>query len=80
MTNLIIIRGLPGSGKSTLARELMSSMNIKNHFEADQFFEQNGEYNFNPALLHKAHQTCFENTQNALVNNEAVDRDWETHV
>lgn len=57
---LILIRGLPGSGKSTLARRLMDA-NSK-HLEADQYFMEDGEYNFVAENLRFAHQWCKEET------------------
>lgn len=65
MTKLTIIRGLPGSGKSTLAR----SLNLEGrfaHYEADMFFEQDGEYKFDKTKLHLAHQWCLKYTEGAL--------------
>ena len=55
MSILYIVRGLPGSGKSTLARKLVSA---EQHCEADQFFEQDGEYKFDPLKLKDAHRWC----------------------
>ena len=66
MKTLILIRGLPGSGKSTLAKKLRYE-----HLEADMFFEQDGEYKFNPALLREAHQWCQERTKQAMRMNWA---------
>ena len=54
MTTLYIIRGLPGSGKSTYAK----SLDVP-YYEADMYFEKDGEYKFNPALLKRAHTWCF---------------------
>ena len=48
MTQLVIIRGCPGSGKTTYAREHYPSYKC---FAADDFFEKNGKYIFNPRLL-----------------------------
>lgn len=54
MSHLFIVRGLPSSGKSTLAEKLGCEV-----FEADQYFYNNkGEYKFNPAALTDAHQWC----------------------
>lgn len=55
--NLLLIRGIPGSGKTTFA-ELISSGIPSRHLEADQFFMLSGQYRFNPARLHSAHQWC----------------------
>ena len=58
MPTLYIVRGLPGSGKSTYAKSLESPLGII-HFEADMYFEQDGEYKFNPSLLKHAHMWCY---------------------
>ena len=59
MKTLFIVRGLPGSGKSTLAKTLVSEPALYHH-EADQFFiSKNGEYVYDPNLIGKAHQFCY---------------------
>jgi shikimate kinase len=60
---LFIVRGLPGSGKSTIAKQLSY-----NHFEADQYFERDGEYNFIPSEIGNAHQWCRHQVRNAMLN------------
>ena len=66
--SLTLIRGLPGSGKSTLA----ATLNAK-HLEADQYFvNAQGEYQFDPLLLPKAHQWCLEQTRYYLSDGQAV--------
>jgi predicted ABC-type ATPase len=57
---IYIVRGLPGSGKSTLAKTLSNSLQIP-MFEADQYFYQDGTYNFDATKLHLAHKLCFAN-------------------
>lgn len=64
MSKLTLIRGLPGSGKSTLARKLMTDGS--RHYEADMYFEVNGEYLFDPRLLPKAHKWCQNKARAAL--------------
>lgn len=66
MTTLTLIRGLPGSGKSTIARRLAEANFGAVHLEADQFFEQDGEYRFDPTLLRDAHAWCQERTEDRL--------------
>jgi predicted kinase len=53
---LFIVRGLSGSGKSSLARRLAPAANAA----ADDFFEQNGGYEFSFEMLPTAHQWCQE--------------------
>jgi tRNA uridine 5-carbamoylmethylation protein Kti12 len=77
---LYIIRGLPGSGKTTLAKQLVHS---SRHAEADQFFELNGPYKFDPAKVGDAHTWCqnkvralLKEHSNCCVSNTFVRR-WE---
>ena len=63
MKTLYIVRGLPGSGKSTLAKTLVSEPALYHH-EADQFFvSKNGVYVYDPNLIGKAHQFCYNNVK-----------------
>jgi predicted kinase len=55
--NLTIVRGLPGSGKSTFA-ERITTITGGLMFEADKFFELDGEYKFDRTKLGDAHQWC----------------------
>jgi len=55
MLNLVLVRGLPGSGKSSLAASL-SDHNVA----ADDYFMEDGVYNFDPTKLRDAHAWCFE--------------------
>lgn len=57
---VIIMRGLPGSGKSTLARKIEERAHKAGKsatiFSTDDYFMgRDGEYNFDPFLLSKAH-------------------------
>lgn len=73
MTTLHIIRGLPGSGKSTYAEKLKEEMNIKNHFEADMYFlDKDGNYNFIPKIVYKAHKWCIAEVEKTIQNSEDV--------
>jgi len=55
MHQLVIMRGLPGSGKSTY---------VRHHFphavvcSADEFFQVDGNYQFEAALIAQAHTAC----------------------
>lgn len=55
---LILLRGVSGSGKSTTAKLLSSTYGIS-YIEADHYFIDNeGNYNFKPSELSKAHEYC----------------------
>ena len=58
MKELFLLRGLPGSGKSTLAKSLGGI-----RIEADQYFMEDGVYNFDASKLKKAHNYCQLQTQ-----------------
>lgn len=77
MLKMILVRGLPGSGKSTMAREIAAGSNFRGpgmgyaHLEADQFFYENGVYNFDASKLHQAHQRCLLNARTCLEGNQS---------
>ena len=57
MPNLILIRGVSGSGKSSFARRILKENSF--HYEADMYFyNDEGQYIFDPSQLHAAHQWC----------------------
>ncbi len=58
---LVLLRGLPGSGKSYLGHYIWTSV-----FEADKYFEQDGEYKFDPSKLKEAHQWCKDQVKGAM--------------
>lgn len=59
---LYLIMGISGSGKSTLANKLCDYV-----CEADQYFyDDKGNYNFNPKKLGQAHTECYINTKELL--------------
>lgn len=61
---LIILRGLPGSGKSTYAQVFVKKG--YKHFEADMFFELDGEYKHDPSRIKEAHKWCQDQVSNAI--------------
>lgn len=61
---LVIIRGLPGSGKTTMAKVL--ALVGYEHYEADQFFEKSGHYQFDKSKLPAAHMWCYYKIKDAI--------------
>lgn len=72
MPTLYLIRGVPGSGKSTIAYTMCFAGIVANVFEADQYFYNNGEYEFDPTKISLAHRDCQQKTRNALFANFSV--------
>tara|TARA_R100001082_G_C4311832_1_gene137078 strand:+ start:167 stop:607 length:441 start_codon:yes stop_codon:yes gene_type:complete len=72
---LMLLRGLPGSGKTALADLLTASLSSYRgeshldpvYFEADSYFyDDEGNYNFEPERLGEAHNQCQTDTYQAL--------------
>lgn len=61
---IVLIRGLPGSGKTTMARVL--ALVGFEHYEADQYFERDGQYQFSPSELPKAHAWCLARVKESM--------------
>lgn len=70
MPILFLIRGLPGAGKSTLARSLRSTLGP---FEADDYFMQDGFYEFDGRLVRSAHEWCKERVEDKMRMNPQPD-------
>jgi hypothetical protein len=97
MGDMYILRGLPGSGKSTLAnrlvevylaatgRELHGGEDVDNFIcEADQYFTQDGVYDFDPALLGEAHayaqakcRVLLQRQEPIVVVSNTSTKEWE---
>lgn len=68
---LYLIRGLPGSGKTTLAKSMLRVNDVdpilpRIHFEADQYFMEDGVYNFDTDKISDAHDWCQKNAKQYL--------------
>ena len=62
---LILMRGISGTGKSTVAKNLVGNGEI---FSTDDFFMQNGTYNFNGSKIGHYHKLNQERTEEAMKN------------
>ena len=71
MAQMILIRGIPGSGKSTIAKQLAMAIGAQ-HFEADMYFMQDDEYQFDATKLYAAHGWCQGMTGKALEKGHTV--------
>jgi len=60
---LFIVRGIPGSGKSSLAELLTPPENI---CTADDFHMKNGEYDWQPMNVKKAHAWCQDKAEKLM--------------
>lgn len=67
----IILRGVPGCGKSTVA-DYLAQLNKATVCVADDYFMENGNYNFDINKLHLAHQWCQDKFLNCLQNGQNV--------
>ena len=70
-TILTLVRGLPGAGKSTAAKALALRTGA-GLASADDHFERDGEYRFNPAELPAAHAACQAETRRLLASGRDV--------
>lgn len=61
--HFLLVRGLPGSGKTTYVKDMCPDYL---HYEADMYFEQDGDYNFDNSKLGDAHRWCLANFNLAI--------------
>jgi len=66
---LVIMRGLPGSGKSTLVRHTYGQSPV---FSTDDFFMEDGKYNFRPWLIGQAHNENMCKVMEAMMDDIPV--------
>lgn len=71
--NVYIMSGISGAGKSTYVNNNRGPNSVV--CSADDFFINNGEYQFNANMLGIAHAACFNKYINALAD-DSVDEVW----
>jgi predicted kinase len=83
MRTLTLVRGISGCGKTTLAHQLAIGGNRRLLAADDYFTDENGDYQFNPSDLPKAHAWCqkeaafaMEREMHVIVHNTFTQR-WE---
>ena len=64
--SLVLVRGVSGSGKSTFAKEFIYPASLL--IATDDFFMNNGEYEFNPKLLYDNHIKCINSVESEMKN------------
>lgn len=74
---LVLMQGPPGSGKSTAANAYLDALHNQgiraSLHSADMFFNQpDGSYKFNPNLLGKAHESCRNSCERAMLAGHQV--------
>ena len=66
MSVVIIVRGLPGSGKTTWAKAFQAQHPGTVVCSADDAFESDAGYNYNPHMVSAAHFACRVKVERAL--------------
>jgi len=80
MKYFLVLRGSPGSGKSTYAKKVLDRFCIMFGLSgcicsADYYFERkDGFYDWNPKLLNRAHQWCYEQVEKNM--QPELDDNW----
>ena len=67
---VFIMRGVPGSGKSTIAKEIAHPDGVIH--STDSYFEENGEYTFDPSKLGENHEKNFQSFQKSLSGEKPI--------
>lgn len=67
---ITLVRGVSGSGKSSFVSSMIDDRVA--HFEADMYFMEEGEYNFDSSKLKQAHYWCQEQTETVMKNKQRV--------
>ncbi|KAM4750989.1 NEDD4-binding protein 2 isoform 2-T2 [Anableps anableps] len=81
---LVLLRGAPGSGKSTLARALLEQNPGGVVLSTDDYFNDDGRYQFDPMALGEAHEwnnkrarEAFERGINPIIIDNTNMQGWE---
>ncbi|XP_077059653.1 NEDD4-binding protein 2 isoform X2 [Siphateles boraxobius] len=81
---LVLLRGAPGSGKTTLANAMVAQNPGGVVLSTDEYFFQNGQYQFEPNLLGEAHEwnhqrakDAFEKRQSPIIIDNTNMQCWE---
>ncbi|XP_056121037.1 NEDD4-binding protein 2 isoform X2 [Rhinichthys klamathensis goyatoka] len=81
---LVLLRGAPGSGKTTLANAMVTQNPGGVVLSTDEYFIQNGQYQFEPNLLGEAHEwnhqrakDAFEKGQSPIIIDNTNMQCWE---
>lgn len=81
---IIALRGASGSGKTTLAIDIQNNINCQTKiWAADDYFDIDGQYNYDFSKIKEAHQVCVMNMEDSIKNGYPVVihntniKDWE---
>lgn len=72
MKRLILMRGFPGSGKSTMANRIAMQFANSVIYATDDFWMNNGRYEFDPTRLTEAHEWNQARCEKALEEDKVV--------
>lgn len=69
--DVVILRGIPGCGKSTLASLIAGEEGVVCTAD-DYFYDEEGNYNFDPRKLEEAHSECLKKFSEALFHGTQI--------